>query len=36
MKGFNSSQLKYALAAVALGVLSGCGKQTSDEYIKEA
>jgi putative PEP-CTERM system TPR-repeat lipoprotein len=36
MKGFNSSQLKYALAALALGILSGCGKQTSDEYIKEA
>lgn len=36
MKGFNSTQLKYALAVVALGVLSSCGKQTSDEYIKEA
>ncbi|MBL4631772.1 MAG: PEP-CTERM system TPR-repeat protein PrsT [Paraglaciecola sp.] len=36
MRGFNSTQLKYALAVVALGVLSGCGKQTSDEYIQEA
>lgn len=36
MKGFYSTQLKYALAAVALGTLSGCGKQTSDEYITEA
>jgi putative PEP-CTERM system TPR-repeat lipoprotein len=36
MKRFNSTQLKYALAVVALGVLSGCSKQTSDEYIKEA
>jgi putative PEP-CTERM system TPR-repeat lipoprotein len=36
MKGFNSTQIKYALAVVALGVLSGCGKQTSDEYIQEA
>ena len=36
MKGFNSTQLKYALAVVALGALSSCGKQTSDEYIKEA
>lgn len=36
MKGFNSAQFKYALAAVALGVLSSCGKQTSDEYIIEA
>ncbi|MEP1447874.1 MAG: XrtA/PEP-CTERM system TPR-repeat protein PrsT [Paraglaciecola sp.] len=36
MKGFYSTQLKYALAAVALGTLSSCGKQTSDEYITEA
>ena len=36
MKGFNSTPLKYALAVVALGVLSGCGKQTSDEYMQEA
>jgi putative PEP-CTERM system TPR-repeat lipoprotein len=36
MKSFNSKQLKYALAVVALGALTGCGKQTSDEYIKEA
>jgi putative PEP-CTERM system TPR-repeat lipoprotein len=36
MKGFNSTQLKYALAVVALGALSSCGKQTSDEHIKEA
>ena len=36
MKGFHSSQLKYALAIVAIGVLSSCGKQTSDEYINEA
>ncbi|WP_299082462.1 XrtA/PEP-CTERM system TPR-repeat protein PrsT [uncultured Paraglaciecola sp.] len=36
MKSFNSSQLKYALAIVALGALSGCGKQTSDEYISDA
>jgi len=36
MKGFNSTQLKYALAVVAIGVLSSCGKQSSDEYIKEA
>jgi putative PEP-CTERM system TPR-repeat lipoprotein len=36
MKGFNSTLLKYALAVVALSVLSGCDKQTSDEYIKEA
>lgn len=36
MKGFNSTQLKYALAVVTLGVLTGCGKQTSDEYIKDA
>jgi putative PEP-CTERM system TPR-repeat lipoprotein len=36
MKGFNNTQLKYAVAVIALGVLSGCGKQTSDEYIKEA
>ena len=36
MKGFSSIQLKYALAIIALGVLSSCGKQTSDEYIKEA
>jgi putative PEP-CTERM system TPR-repeat lipoprotein len=36
MKGFNSTQLKYAVAIVALGTLSSCGKQTSDEYIKEA
>jgi putative PEP-CTERM system TPR-repeat lipoprotein len=36
MKGFNSTQLKYAIAVVALSALSSCGKQTSDEYIKEA
>jgi putative PEP-CTERM system TPR-repeat lipoprotein len=36
MKGFNSTQLKYAVAVVALGVLSGCNKQTSDGYIEEA
>jgi uncharacterized protein HemY len=36
MKGFNPKQLKYALAVVALGVLSSCGKQTSEEYIQEA
>jgi putative PEP-CTERM system TPR-repeat lipoprotein len=36
MKGFNTTQLKYAVAVIALGVLSGCGKQTSEEYIKEA
>lgn len=36
MKGFSSTQLKYALAIVAFGALSSCGKQTSDEYIKEA
>lgn len=36
MKGFNSTQLKYALAIITLSVLSSCGKQTSDEYIKEA
>tara|TARA_R110002153_G_scaffold124543_13_gene271057 strand:+ start:3412 stop:6180 length:2769 start_codon:yes stop_codon:yes gene_type:complete len=36
MKGFNSTQLKYALAVVALSALSSCGKQTSDEYIKDA
>lgn len=36
MNGFNSTQLKYALAVVVLGVLSSCGKQTSEEYIQEA
>jgi putative PEP-CTERM system TPR-repeat lipoprotein len=36
MKGLNSTLLKYALTVVALGVLSGCGKQTSDQYIQEA
>ena len=36
MKSFNSTQLKYAIAVVALGALSGCDKQTSDEYIIEA
>lgn len=36
MKNFNSMQLKFALAAIALSVLSSCGKQTSDEYIQEA
>jgi putative PEP-CTERM system TPR-repeat lipoprotein len=36
MKSFNPTQLKYALAVIALGVLLGCGKQTGDEYIKEA
>ena len=36
MKSFNPTQLKYALAVIALGVLLGCGKQTSDEYVKEA
>lgn len=36
MKGFSSTQLKYALAVVAFGTLSSCGKQTSDEYINEA
>lgn len=36
MKSFNSTQLKYALAVVALGVLSSCGKQTSEQYITEA
>lgn len=36
MKGFNSTHFKYALAAVAISVISGCGKQTSDEYIIEA
>ena len=36
MKSFNSLKLKYALAVVAFGMLSGCGKQTSDEYIQEA
>ena len=36
MKSFNPTQLKYALAVVALGVLSSCGKQTSEEYIQEA
>lgn len=36
MKGFNPSQLKYALVLLALGAISGCGKQTSDEYVQEA
>jgi putative PEP-CTERM system TPR-repeat lipoprotein len=36
MKSFKPTQLKYALAVIALGVLLGCGKQTSDEYMKEA
>ncbi|PKG98202.1 XrtA/PEP-CTERM system TPR-repeat protein PrsT [Paraglaciecola sp. MB-3u-78] len=36
MKGLNSTLLKYALTVVAIGVLSGCGKQTSDQYIQEA
>ena len=36
MKGLNPTQLKYALAVVALGVLSSCDKQTSEEYIQEA
>jgi putative PEP-CTERM system TPR-repeat lipoprotein len=36
MKGLNSTLIKYALTVVALGVLSGCGKQTSDQYMKEA
>jgi len=36
MKGLNSTLLKYALTVVALGVLSGCGKQTSDQYIQDA
>jgi putative PEP-CTERM system TPR-repeat lipoprotein len=36
MKGFNSKQLKYALTVIVLGVLSGCGEQSSDEYINEA
>ena len=36
MKSFNSTQLKYAFAVVALGALSSCGKQTSDEYLKQA
>jgi putative PEP-CTERM system TPR-repeat lipoprotein len=36
MKSFNPTQLKYALAVIALSVLIGCGKRTSDEYIKEA
>jgi putative PEP-CTERM system TPR-repeat lipoprotein len=36
MKGFNSTQLKYALVVITLSILSSCGKQTSDEYIKEA
>jgi putative PEP-CTERM system TPR-repeat lipoprotein len=36
MKGLNSTLLKYALTVVAIGVLSGCGKQTTDQYIQEA
>lgn len=36
MKSFNPTQLKYALAVVTLGMLSSCGKQTSEEYIQEA
>ena len=36
MKGLNSALLKYALTLVTLGILSGCDKQTSDEYIQEA
>ena len=36
MNGFNSKQLKYAIAVVTLGVLSSCGKQTSEEYLNEA
>ena len=36
MIGFNCKQLKYAIAVVALGALSSCGKQTSDEYMQEA
>ena len=36
MIGFYSSYLKYALVVVALGALSSCGKQTSDEYMQQA
>ena len=36
MKSLNSKQFKYALAVVAIGVLSSCGKQTSDQYMQEA
>jgi putative PEP-CTERM system TPR-repeat lipoprotein len=36
MKGLKPTQLKYALALIAVGVLSSCGKQTSEEYIQEA
>jgi putative PEP-CTERM system TPR-repeat lipoprotein len=36
MKGSNSTALKYALTFIALGILSGCSKQTSEEYIQEA
>jgi len=36
MEVLNSTFLKYTLTFVALGILSGCSKQTSDEYIQEA
>jgi putative PEP-CTERM system TPR-repeat lipoprotein len=36
MKSLNSTLSKYALSFIALGILSSCGKQTSDEYIQEA
>ncbi|MFT5814942.1 MAG: putative PEP-CTERM system TPR-repeat lipoprotein [Psychroserpens sp.] len=36
MKSLNSKQFKFALAVVAIGVLSSCGKQTSDQYMQEA
>jgi putative PEP-CTERM system TPR-repeat lipoprotein len=36
MKVFTSTRIKYVIAIVTLSVLVGCGKQTSDEYIKEA
>jgi putative PEP-CTERM system TPR-repeat lipoprotein len=36
MKSLNSKQFKFALAVVSIGVLSSCGKQTSDQYMQEA
>ena len=36
MKGFNGTKLTFASAVLITGMLIGCGKQSSDEYIQEA
>jgi putative PEP-CTERM system TPR-repeat lipoprotein len=36
MKSLNSKKFKFVLAVAAIGVLSSCGKQNSNQYMQEA